>query len=412
MRPLIQRARGRRAAHTADVRGFPWRAETPLYHATVALGAIRQGGFKTRDQLRNEHHGGVTQATGGGTSSMLSFTLDYRVGLAIVVGLETFRRIAQGVYTPRAFLAQLEVEVGAYGVYAAIRSHFGLSREPSEAEQVGQSRVLLDRGRKLVRACMFDKPTEKDLPPGSEVVQWWHEVLGKTREEYEIPFWHEHSRKMVHPKSCAHVWTEPLSREETAEVLASIYKAALTLWQDKESVYNPLFMLGSLRAFARVRQKDIGIVEATTDYKHVCPEGAQSAMDLVGVPFETARAWESFLSSWGAHCRQRTEPGYRQWADDPTPAAAKSLSIWRGTPDALGGIPFDGETPHAVTPDTTMMYLSSMREVRLAAVDRVHTTRFLPYKTLVGKRLIDPERLTYPIFKEFHGDPLHQGPLP
>ena len=416
---LIRRARGRRAGGrraipVADVRGFPWRAETPLYHATVALGPIRQGGFKTRDQLRAARYGGPTQVTGGGTSTMISFTLDYRVALAIVVGLETFRRIAQGLYTPKDFLVRLESEVGSYGVSAAIRHEFGLSQEPSEAEQIARNRALLARGMKRMRhQGIGGGPQPADLPPGSEVVQWWHEVMGKTREQYETPFWHEHTQKMVRPESFVLVWNEPMSREETAKVLASIYKAALSCYErDKECVYNPLFMLGSMRAFAHIRQRDIGIVEATTDYGHICAEGASSAMDLASLPFQEAKAWESFLTSWGAHCRYRSEPGYRQWANDPVPTAAKTLSTWRDAPKILGTTPFDGETPHAVTPDTTMVYLTSMREVRLADVKRIQPTRFLSYKVLVHKGLIDPKRLTYPIFDETCGDPLRQGPLP
>jgi hypothetical protein len=407
---LIRRARGRRAIPAADVRGFPWRVETPLYHATVALGPIRQGGLKTRDQLRKEHHGGVLQATGGGTDSMISFTLDYRVALAIVVGLETFRRIAQGLYTPKDFLARLESEVGAYAVSTAIQNEFGLQ----EAEQIAHSRALLARGMKRKRhGGLGGGPQPADLPPGSEVVQWWHELLSKTRAEFETPFWHEHTQKMVHPKSFVLRWNEPMSREETAKVLASIYKASLAFYEKgKATAYNPLFMLGSMRAFTRVRQKDIGVVEATTNYGHICAEGAGSAMDLASIPFEEAKAWERFLSAWGAHCRYRAKPGYRQWANDPAPTAGKSLSSWGSGPESLGAVPFDGETPHAVTPDTTMLYLTSMREVRLADVKRIRSTRFLSYKALVRKGLIDPARLTYPIFDETRGDPMRQGPLP
>ena len=154
--------RGRRGQEPlADVRGFPWDPRTPLYHGTVALGAIRHGGFKTRAELRKGHHGGPTQATGGGTDRKISFTLDYRVALAIVVGLETFRRLARGAYHPRDFLDRLEAELGPRAVGEAILMQYGVGREESRPAAAARHRALLVRGMKEERGYI-DLPSEAE----------------------------------------------------------------------------------------------------------------------------------------------------------------------------------------------------------------------------------------------------------
>jgi len=395
---MIQRLAERRAdtaGRRADtghitVAGAPWNPQIPLYHATVALGAIRAGGLKTRRELEETRHGGVLHATGGGTDRAISFTLDHRVALAIVVGLETFRKLAQVEIGPREFLARLEHEIGAEHLQHAIASVYGCGLDSTDC--IRKMRADLERGMEEKSArwgvALLE---EQQLPAGGEVVHYWHDVLGTSREDWlASTYIDRETGETRHRTVQIHAWRVPMSRLDLARKLAEVYKAGIA-YASEDRVYNPLFMLGSLRAFQHVRKRDIGLFEATVSGLRLCPDGPNSWLDLGASRAEVVGP-QDFLFSWGSDCLQRAVPDLRGRVD---PSDYKTRSSW--LPQTLLGLPFD-PTPRPITPQTTMPYLGAMREVRVADLRKVVIRRFLPYSTLVRAGLLDPNRLTFPAF--------------
>lgn len=114
-----------------------------LFHVTTNLGALQEGGFKTRDQLASEM-GENPAGLGGGVSDAISFTTDPPIVDAIVRGIHELREAVRDDTGPAA-VERMKAEIASWDTADERDGRTGLSgtqkllaENPSSMEERGE----------------------------------------------------------------------------------------------------------------------------------------------------------------------------------------------------------------------------------------------------------------------------------
>ena len=308
---MIRRlSRGRRTEKTFDLRGFPWNTSQPLWHGTTALRAILDEGFKTRRQAGGRH------ATGGGPDDAVSLTADRRIATAIVVGLDTGRRIA----------------LNPDGAYWLKRLYKGIPKPKREAlwrkatdywqrSWDGADLKLLAENHLVERAA---RSFGADLPPGATPIR-----VGSRGNYFS--------------------WSRPATAEERASLLWKLYTTILSL--NERTFYNPAFWLTDPAWLASLGPEDLGVLLARSNTPFVCTEpwGAVT-LGYMEKPSE-------YMTAWAQACR---------WQISGDFAKGRDARIPRSGLLRYGDYTVDYDSPiRRVSPQTSMIAVNAMAEVRV-----------------------------------------------
>jgi len=303
-------------------RGFPWPKDARVYHATTALHAVLNEGFKTRRQR------GGTHALGGGTDAAVSFTLDQRTARSIALGLSVIRRIAHGEVQLGDLILQLD-DV-APSVLKQIQEHLASEMGVRTPEDV----MRVDNGRRWIRrySPLISTKQREQLAR-----------MGAFEDEIETGAW-------VDAHALATVTDDERTWDELWQYRSDIvnaYKAMLFTGGWDRALYNPLFFNTNLAALANIDDSDIGIVSAKLGANWVCAE-YDSAKQLGYEPPQNVAP--STLTQWAQGCEAELDRGRFH---EPAPRLREE---YRST------LPRDWDPPD---PSDTLVYLGSMAELRV-----------------------------------------------
>lgn len=295
------------------MKGYAW-PDWPLYHATAATDAILDLGFKSRAQLAlASSTGKETHIVGGGTSHAISFTLDQRVGRAILIGLKVMSRLLTGEL-PLSELVALGYEQAPVGTQDIVEG-YGLTPEFLERFDDGL------RPWRLGSTLLGKTPGFDKLDPS---------VLVERRVEAEElePLNHSHWREMdVVPEGATEVYAlyfsggasrpfrvygwapaesviaaQRYGRDEHPRgVYIEMYKRMLAM---SDNVYDPLFFNTSLSALESIREDQLSILVAHCDADWLCanPESASR----LGLPDLRQGSWGY---DWSRTCQNHMDRG-------------------------------------------------------------------------------------------------------
>lgn len=297
---------GRRSSRRPVVRngnpkGLSWPRNTTVYHATVAMPAILDHGFKTREQVGGKH------ATGGGPDNSISFTLNKKTAVAIAIGLRTIRGItraeiglgdliiqAQQV-CPQALastMKKLEVDAHVRSPEDVVRIDRGLEWFTNRGYGLNdeQTRMVLASGQ-----------VDGLVEHGYGIVEGWapSEVLARAQPER----WEVHGGKFP-PRE------EWRYRRFTYEA----YRALLFSGSWDKEVYDPVFFMTDIAPISKLSDEDIGVVSAKIAADWVCADYREAeSLGYDPAMMQEPRMFPSTMSDWKHGCentlRYPPDPG-------------------------------------------------------------------------------------------------------
>ena len=235
--------------------GFIFPANTPLFHATAAMNAIRTGGFKTRSM-------GVEAAGGGRHVHSVSLTLSRRRAEAIALGLYVLARGARGALSLSDLLDALERECPK-GFKVGISLIDAVELTPEAVDRYDRGEVLVRMGwGEPVRWVSAE--VARDLPKEIE----GRRVTTRTRDN----------------------------------VFLDVYTSVLRSAASAKECFNPIFIRTSMTALARVDLNDIGVLDCRVrSGMRVCADG-EGAHRLGYVTEQEAKAYsfscENEVEDW------------------------------------------------------------------------------------------------------------------
>lgn len=333
--------------------GFPWPEDYPLWHATTGYRSLVKTGFKTRGQIARQagEQGRAVHAVGGGTDSAISFSCDYRVCEAILIGLGVLGRGARGELTLDDLWTEARIACprGAAAAWQMFLKE-GWTQERQDR--------LVD-GWVLVRSSATPRKLS-DLPPGAQVRTTWFRALHPDREP--VTDWDRNADTNI-----AWDYWRPATKEERQDVFASHYKAILAMGESEKECYDPVFFLSNMDAIGACSEADLGIVEVRASIPRIVME-ARAAVQLGYLTRAQAIRHEEVLRAWNHAAVSALDavrsPG-RYWDPDNDKPARFSLSSYYNLRDG------DEVGPFAVRFDdqpwsgqTSLVALGSMAEVR------------------------------------------------
>jgi hypothetical protein len=310
-----------------------------LYHATTGLRAIRREGFRTRRELG-------AAALGGGPSTAVSLTIDFRVAASIALGLRVLSLGARRDLSLRDLLdfAAVETPKALRAIQAGAKRDYGLDDETIARLDDGW---VLERtpgmlsGRRLPPGALPGQPYfmgRRDVSGHPlEYVSWWIRGPAAT-EEWAVRSW------------------------QGNEPFYNLYQLILAHGEGEKECFNPLFFGTDLASLGRVSADDIGVLAVQADIPRVCPD-VPGTVGLGYLDERLARYWAGWLNdTFGYDCPQDlsclAEHGKpfrstrRSILDYPGPAKPE-IGPWR--------VLDEGER----RPQDTMAYLSSLAEFRV-----------------------------------------------
>ena len=194
--------------------GFIFPANTPLFHATGAMTAIRTGGFKTRSM-------GVEAAGGGRHIHSVSLTLSRRRAEALALGLYVLARGARGALSISDLLDALEYECPK-----GFKSGMGdVGLTPDAVARYDRGEVLVQMG-----SGAWDEP---ERWVSAEVARDLPEEIGGRR----------------------------VTTRTRDSVFLEVYRSVLRYAAREKECFNPIFIRTSMPALARVNLEDIGVLD-------------------------------------------------------------------------------------------------------------------------------------------------------
>jgi hypothetical protein len=335
---LMRRSRATRLLANGP-KGLPWPKDTPVYHATTAMPAILDHGFKTRAEL------GGRNATGGGPDNSISFTLNKSTAVAIAIGLRTIRGIT------RAEIGLGDLIIQAQQVCPQALTEMTKNLEVDAHVRSPEDVIRVDRGlewftshyanltKAQVAEILASGTAEAVVDHGYGVVEGWvpSDVLARVKPER---------------------WG---SRGELYELwryrrqVYQAYRGLLSFGSWNKEVYDPVFFTTDIGPISRLSDDDIGIVSAKIAADWVCAtylEAESLGYDPGGM--EKPRMWPSTMSDWKSGCefvlRYPPDPG----------------ELYRGT------LPTGWDPP---TREDTIVYLGSMAELRVYDLSLIRDVR-------------------------------------
>ena len=244
--------------------GFPWPADYELYHATTAMRAIVADRFKVRSQLRRQA-GRIEHATGGGTDSAVSFTLDPRVAESILVGLITIRALVRRELSLAELIRRYKRECPkGWRELTKARPWMASPREIRFIDE-GWFEVSSHTGVKSDAAMCFVLP-EGAIP----ISDPWKGADGRDLVcRYRFPFERRRELTWQYPESLVRLERSHAGNEAAIEA----YKAMLAFAQGEFECYDPLFFLTEGEGIGRLAMDDLGMIVARTTVPRICLDG-------------------------------------------------------------------------------------------------------------------------------------------
>lgn len=337
-------------------RGLSWPKGATVYHATGAMRAILDHGFRTREQLGGRH------VTGGGPDNSISFTLDKRTARAIVLGLRTIRGITRG----EILLGDLIIQAAEVAPKALAQTMENLKvdahvRSPEDVERVDRGLEWFTSRYATLKKTQIEQilasgQVEELVDHGYGVVEGWapSEVLARAQPERWGPItaesWQE-TAGMPPSEVQSRVRQEWRYHRHTYEA----YRKLLSFGSWDHEVYDPVFFMTDIGPLSRLSDDDLGIVSAKIAADWVCMEydAAQQLGYEPGAMTEP-RMWSSTMSDWTHGCEQTL-----RHSRDP-------------------GEPYHSTLPRGWDPPTrqdTIVYHRAMAELRVYDTALIHDVR-------------------------------------
>jgi len=279
---------------TMTCSGVPWNTKTPLWHGTTAYRKIMsQNRIKTRKQLVS---GQISTATGGGTDKAVSMTADYRVAVAVVVGLNVFRRIANREITAMDLCNFAHSKIlprldrTSENVIKEFNSKFNL-----------RAAELYDND--FIRLKSYSDYQIKDFSQIPELEKFLGgyklndyvvaEDVESTNNEWS-------SRVFIHPDLFEDKpeWVQ-YREEEYLEYMTGLYKNLLSMGNMTKTFYDPLFFGTQAKDFVGLDIADIGIVCTTSSIPRICFEDPWGYYNFGYLDKSAIRHWSSDLNELG-----------------------------------------------------------------------------------------------------------------
>jgi hypothetical protein len=331
--------------------GWPWPTSYRMLHATTGLRAIAADRFRVRSQ-------GLASALGGGTSEAVSFTLSRPIVDAVLVGLVTLRRGARG-------------ELSLHDLWQAF------ARECPKG--TAELRTKGDPDRNPVHHRYMDQGLFREqkymgsrLPPGAiaEDEGW----LGAQGVRYHRAWW----RKPVTRQEKAE------ARERRLNAFYQLYNALTAYGSGHDECYWPSFWGTDMEALARVDERDLGVITATSQIDRICLK-AGGALQLGYLDRPTAHRWSAFLDRVGRDCRDAVDMdrSYRQRGRQ-RPLAPMFVGYNSPSDHRVG--PWHFVETGTAAPDSAMVYMDSMFEVRVYDPTKLTLVETQPASTYLAQR--------------------------
>jgi len=327
--------------NSGNPKGLRWPKDTTVYHATGAMPAILDHGFKTRERLGGKH------VTGGGPDNAISFTLNKKTAVSIAIGLRTIRGItraeiglgdliiqAQQV-CPQALAAtmkKLEVDAHVRSPEDVVRIDRGLEWFTNRGYGLKdeQTRMVLASGR-----------VEGLVEHGYGAVEGWapSEVLARAQPE----------RWEVHGKF------PPREEWRYRRFTYEAYRALLFSGSWDKEVYDPVFFMTNIAPISKLSDEDIGVVSAKIAADWVCADYREAeSLGYEPASMQDPRMFPSTMSDWKHGCERTL-----RYPPDP-------------------GEPYHSTLPRGWDPPTredTIVFLGAMAELRVYDLSLIRDVR-------------------------------------
>jgi hypothetical protein len=217
-----------------------------LYHVTTSVSGVEESGLKSRDELGQ----GSGKGLGGGVSNMVSFTTDPEMAQSIADSVREFRDVARGEITTADLFERARTGEDADRPYIDdLMRGYSYNWERGDPIPIGAqdaidgtrhaSGGMITAGEEdEVRARLNERQGEGD----------WQPILSTKVEGAQVEWWAE--------------WKRPATEDEKREDAVEAYKRASGWREQAGGRMDPLFFSSDWRSLAKIKDSDIGIVEA------------------------------------------------------------------------------------------------------------------------------------------------------
>ena len=321
-------------------KGFAWQKSTTVYHATGAMQAILDEGFRTREQIGGAH------VTGGGPSNAVSFTLNKKTARAIALGLRTIRGIGLG----KTLLGDIIIQTAQVAPKASVQLQKYLSEErgvrsPEDVERVdrGMERFSYGVGPAAFKSDAYAAEVVISSGRAEFIDQSKYRVTGWAPADVLAEAEPERWGKIKDP-----AW-------KYRRVTYDAYRRVLFSGSWEHEIYDPVFFMTDIGPISRMRDEDIGVLRAKLSADWLCAE-YRDAETLGYDPgsMTEPRLWASDVSSWVHGCE-----------------------FTLGHPKEQGSS-YNFTLPRGWDPPTredTVVYLGAMSEIRVYDLSLIHDVR-------------------------------------
>jgi hypothetical protein len=401
--------------HTITRAGFPWPAQTMLYHGTYAMQAIERQGFRTRRQ------GAVSMAGGGHTRSVSATLLPQRAA-AIALGLDTLARVAQRDLSLSDLVYRLEDELGTgehtglplmVDVLTAftdwVRSLAGTNKPYTiEAYHAILGNLdLIDQG--WVYVSLNRQPPEIGKPyvlPRGAIEIEGHDrdylVPAGSRLPLSYDVLVERAERQIANPSDRGAWAWKRAQGYAygrCDAAFRIYKGAVDYGGGYRTrrTFNPLFMDTDVAALAKVPRSSIGVIELRSSVPRICTD-ERGAIRL-GYLERSDRTRDDKMRGWHNDCQHVLDFPRSSDADyTEKKRTAQLLGLWddhlRRSASWQG---WSVQQQGARMPQTTMLYVDGEEEVRIYDTSQIEVAGHLSMRQ-IRERFGLGDRLTWPWF--------------
>ena len=346
------------AVYTRD--GFPWDPSRPAFHATPALRAIMHTALKPRKHVGRH-------VTGGGSELSVSLTLDARVAMAIALGIDVIRRIVQK-------------KLGWLDLYERLRSEC-----PKGAVEGLRYASYTEADLRHLNAG-YRHFSFNDMWKVSET--WLRCTTNPSHPSAKAPEWAFCSEGKWWGPAEKHPEEYVNKNAQTGADLVHFYRYTLPFAETAHEAYDPFFFMTDVEPFQTLAVEDIGVIETRVHLPRVCTD-ASGALQLGYLTRESASAHQHFLTDEWYSCERAVE----RHVEGDTSAYA-TMSTW-GRPFKMDMWQIADEGRRH--PETTMVYYSSMAELRVYDPSKIKIVSAVEIEELREERL--GNRVTYPWFR-------------
>ena len=260
----------------ADAKVLGWRGESnaekgyeplpeTLYHVSTGFNEILRQGLKTRSEI-----GGVHRGLGGGSDDTISFTTDLKTARSIRAAILEARRVARGEITAEQLFRMAKAQPTLVA-----QTSFGRYMQSQGARSASELLVSLYAGKawytgnpmpenlaNLLKGEVVERPGDSKDP----LVQAAYEKSSKRGlgmlPSAELPSHvrveHEHRGR---DEMFAQFIRRKMTDDERIEATFEMYKRYATAREHAGGRMDPLFFMTDHKALAKVKVKDIKILQ-------------------------------------------------------------------------------------------------------------------------------------------------------